>query len=208
MGAGFFAAPEAEQHLTLIHETCHARLYLTSMRERAIETIRLQRLENARRDYAWQHRALRNRVADLCENDKYDTAFLFRTFNEEVLAERLLVKLQPSLVQQRVEMFRAMRESFEARGGVGRMIPELQSFGLLYEIARNDLGAALSMTDRDRDQFNRMATERHTDLQRYPNAGQLLAYRIALQEPKFPPPPALSVFDQLADMVMAVPIVR
>jgi hypothetical protein len=193
MGATFFGTPQAEQNLTLIHETCHARLCLGTLRERTIQSIALQRYEQARR----------NREVNLRANDRYDTAFMFRTFNEEILAERMLRELHPGLARERVQMYRRMREQFDINGGADRMIPELRPFGLLYEIARNDLGEALSFDANDRNEFARMGRAREaTLLADYQNAADYLVHRQRLQNPDIPVLPALSAFDELWNEVM------
>jgi len=191
MGPGFFASTPAEQILTLLHESCHAQLVLGVTKDRAVVTQLLSRAEQQRRE----------RDRDPFAISQYHLALMFRFFVEEVLAEKLLAEAYPAFAEQRVQMYRRMREGFQ---GVGDMAPEFRCIGLLYEIARNDLGASISTRPDDRAAFERMALDLEEQLNRCPDGHELLAYRAGLLHTAPPPLPALLAGDELWNRIMRI----
>lgn len=200
MPARFFDQQEQDQLLTLLHETCHVRLMLSTARPRALETIRLQAIEQTRRDGD-------PRGYQLAENDKFDTAQMYRHFIEEVMAERMLATSYPDWAERRTDKYLAMRRG--SVNGMNRMVDELRCYGLLYELARNDLGVSMSRTDDQHDAFSAMADRLATRLETECADGPaLLGHRDGLQADAIPDPPQTLAVDEVADQIMRLDLHR
>jgi hypothetical protein len=198
LGSAFFKSAPEEQILTLLHEAAHVYFYLGPLRTHTIESIDVWRRERDRR--------LRSAFDDL-QDAKYDLAFKFKTFVDEILAEQLVQRRYPALAADRRAMYLRMREETARSGAIDQTHIPLRCHSCLYELVRNDLGVSISAGSPERAGFERMATDLVARITREcPAAAELLAIRPGLLTIDVDIEPYdFSPFEEMWTRVMATP---
>jgi hypothetical protein len=199
LGDGFFASGQSEQTLTLLHESAHVFCYLGPLRNRTIGSIEIWRAERDRRMNAMDETKF--------FDNRYDLAFKFRTFIDEIFAEQVVQRRVKPLAAERLSMYRNMRQDIARKDPFAPMDRELRCFGLLYEIVRNDLGALISTDAENREAFAQMATALIERLRGWANAEDLLAMRPRLNAADVDQQPYdFEPFDQMWTKVTKTPL--
>lgn len=171
LGGRFFELFEREQVLTLLHEMAHTKLYIGELRNRTLE---LQARGDAEMDRCPPDHPT------LFFINRWSIARYFLTIADEMLAEELVQREVPHVAQERISMYRRMREETAKLDPFGRMEAPLQGWGMLYEIVRNDIGAWISPPGADRDWFSEQAERIASRLQSRPDGKVLLERRSSL----------------------------
>jgi hypothetical protein len=196
LGARFFEAAEEDRLLTMMHEAIHLVLYWTILRDRAIESETLRLAESARQ----------GPMPSAFDVERLNGAKSFRLFVDEVLAEQYLQRRCPDHAAARVKRYLGLREDKRATA-LTDVRAELRCYGLLYEIACNDLGAQISTHTEARQLFASFADADAAELAAGcgdPEA--LLAMRPRLLGVDLDRPPYdFTPYDEMWDRVITTP---